>query len=69
MLHARIEVSQIMSLFQVRAVITEFAPGTDPVQWSSPALTIDLPEDVLSQDALSITMECIRVWSEVTIPR
>lgn len=66
MLHARIEVAQIMDVFQVRAVIHEFAPGTDPVTWTAKNLTLELPDDVISQDALSIVIECIRLWSEMT---
>jgi hypothetical protein len=66
MLHARIEVAQILDLFQVRAVITEFSPGTDPVVWSSGNLTLDLPEDVTNEDALTIVLAAIRLWSEMT---
>lgn len=66
MLHARLEVAQILDTFQVRAVISEFAPGTDPVVWTSAPLTLELPDDVISQDALSITIECFRLWSEMT---
>lgn len=67
MLHARLEVAQILDLFQVRVQITEFSPGTDPVIWTSSPLQIDLPEDVKDQDALSIVIQCIRLWSDMTI--
>lgn len=67
MLHARIEVAQILDTFQVRAVIHEFSAGQEPVVWSSKAITLNLDDEVLSQDALSITLECIRLWSEMTI--
>lgn len=66
MLHATIYVDQIMTAFQVRAVITEFAPGTDPVVWSSGVLTLDLDDDQVQEDALSITLECLALWSEMT---
>lgn len=69
MLHARLEIAQVLDVFQVRAVITEFAPGTDPVQWSSKPITLEFPDEVLSQDALTITLECIRLWSEMTNSR
>lgn len=69
MLHARVEVAQILDTFQVRAVIHEFAPGTDPVVWTSKPLTLDLPDSTLEEDALSIVIECIRLWSEMTISR
>lgn len=66
MLHARLEVAQILNVFQVRAVISEFQPGTDPVIWTSSPLTLDLPDDMLENDALTITIECFRLWSEMT---
>lgn len=68
MLHARLEVAQILDQFQVRCVIHEFAAGQEPAIWTSPNFTLELPEDVLSGDALSITLEAIRLWSEMTIP-
>lgn len=69
MLHARIEIAQILDVFQVRAVIHEFAPATDPTVWTSSPITLELPEDVLEQDSLSIILECIRLWSEMTNPK
>lgn len=67
MLHARIEVAQILSMYQVRCVITEFAPGTDPTTWSSKPLTIDFADAAESHDALTTVLELIRLWSEMTI--
>ena len=67
MLHARLEVAQILDTFQVRAVIHEFAAGTEPVVWTSSPITLHLPDDMLNEDALSIIIECFRLWSEMTI--
>lgn len=67
MLHARLEVAQVLHLFQVRCLITEFAPGTDPVQWSSQPLTLELPEGTDDEDALSTVLRLIALWSERTI--
>lgn len=67
MLHARVEVAQILDTFQVRAVIHEFAAGTEPVVWTSAPITLNLPDDMIIEDALSITIECLRLWSEMTI--
>jgi len=67
MLHATVTVTQVLDKFVVSARITEFAPGEDPVVWQEKHKTLTLPDDVVSQDALSITLECIRLWSEMTI--
>lgn len=67
MLHARVEVAQILDTFQVRAVIHEFSAGQEPVIWSSKPVTLEFPDDVLNEDALSITIAAIRLWSEMTI--
>ena len=67
MLHARIEVAQILDSFQVRAVIHEFSPGSDPVIWESINSTFPLPAFLENADALTITLELIRLWSEKTI--
>lgn len=67
MLHATLHVAQVLDSFVVSVRITEFAPGVDPVVWDQKSLTLNLPDDITSQDALSITLECIRIWSEMTI--
>lgn len=66
MLHARLEVAQILDHFQVRMVIHEFAPGTDPVIWESAPVTVEMPKDLEHSDALSTTMRLIQIWSEMT---
>lgn len=67
MLHARLEIAQILDMFQVRCVITEFAPGTDPTQWSSKPLTIVAPDIQDDSSALSTVIALFRLWSELTI--
>ena len=67
MLHARIEVAQILDIFQVRCVIHEFAPGTDPVIWSQHPLTIPLPGELEDASPLSTVIALISLWSEMTI--
>jgi hypothetical protein len=66
MLHARLEVAQILDRFEVRVAITEFAPGTDPVFWSSAPLILEMPEDADLEDVLSTVLTLIRLWSEST---
>lgn len=66
MLHARIDVAQVLDMFQVQAVIHEFAPGVDPVVWKSAPITLELPAEAESQDALSTIFDVIRIWSEST---
>lgn len=66
MLHARLEVAQILDLFQVRAVITEYSNDADPVVWVSENVTLELPDDVMDEDALSIVIRLIGLWSEST---
>lgn len=67
MLHARLEIAQILNVFQVRCVITEFSPGTDPTFINSAPLTLELPDEEMDRDVLSITLDLIRLWSEMTI--
>lgn len=67
MLHARLEIAQVLDLFQVRCVITEFSPGNDPTQWSSAPLTIVAPDSTEDSSALTTVLELIRLWSEMTI--
>lgn len=68
MLRARLEVQQVLSTYEVRCLITEFAPGVDPVQWTSKTMTVDLGPAYDDQDPLTITLACLRIWSEMTIP-
>lgn len=67
MLHARLEVAQILDMFQIRCVISEFAPGIDPVYIDSGNQTIVLEELDDHEDALSTVIRLIRLWSEMTI--
>jgi len=66
MLHARIEVAQIMDSYAIRAVITEFNAGSDPEVFTTDSGPILMTEDELSQDALSIIHNALRLWSEST---
>jgi len=67
MLHAHLQVAQIMDLFEVRCSITEFQPGTDPVTWTSTPMSLILPDDWMQDDALSTTLRLLALWSERTI--
>lgn len=67
MLHAHIQVAQILDIFQVRASITEFFPGEDPVLWTAPERTLILPDGWEHDDALTTTLRLLRLWSGVTI--
>jgi len=67
MLHARLEMIQILDVFQVRAVITEILPGAEPAIWSSKPLTVPLDELAGNEDALSTAIAAFRLWSESTI--
>ena len=67
MLHARIEVAQVLDMFQVRAAITEFSPGRDPEITVSAPITLELPVELESADALTITLRILALWSEMTI--
>lgn len=67
MLHAVIYVDQILDLFQVRAIITEFHAGADPVTWTSAPSSHVLPDDIEQEDALSTTLRLLALWSERTI--
>lgn len=67
MLHARIEVAQVLDMFEVRAVITEFQAGADPVLWESRPQSFVLPDGWEREDALSTTLSLLALWSERTI--
>ena len=67
MLHAVIYIDQILDLFQVRVVITEFQAGADPVIWTSAPSSHVLPNDVEQEDALSTILRLLALWSERTI--
>lgn len=67
MLHAQIQVAQVLDMFEVRATITEFQPGVDPVFWSSRPESFVLPDDWQQEDALSTVLRLIALWSERTI--
>lgn len=67
MLHARIDVVQILDRFQVGAEITEYTAGADPTVWTQRPLMFELAEADTSEDALTIAIRAIRLWSEMTI--
>jgi len=69
MIAATIRIVQVLDLFEVRAVITVFSPGMDPEQFDSTPVRVQLPDDVMSQDALSITKTLTGIWSEMTISK
>lgn len=69
MLHAHLMVVQIMDLFEVRAVITEFDAGAEPVIWKSSPRSLILPDGWEEDDALTTTLRLISLWSEVTTER
>ena len=67
MLHARLEVAQILDMLEVRAVIHEFTPGTDPVTWEAQKFTMTMDDEDVNSDALTIILKAISLWSEKTI--
>lgn len=67
MLHARIDVVQILDRFQVAAELTEFTAGQDPVVWSQRPLLFTLEDLDPNEDALYTAIRVIRIWSEMTI--
>lgn len=69
MLHAHLMVVQIMDLFEVRAVISEFSPGHEPTIWKSVPRSLILPDGWEEDDALTTTLRLISLWSEVTTER
>lgn len=67
MLHARLEVIQVLDHFQVRVLITEMHPGFEPTHWSSRSETFSLDDYDINEDALSTVIRLIGLWSERTI--
>lgn len=67
MLHARIEVAQLLDMFQISCVITEFHAGEDQTQFIERPMVLELPVEALSEDPLSIVIRAIALWSERTI--
>lgn len=67
MLHARIDVAQILDRFQVGCEITEFTAGEDPTVWTQRPVLFTVEDGSLSDDALSTVIKAIRLWSEMTI--
>jgi len=67
MLAATLRIIQVLDMFQVQVVISEFHPGTDPVQWRSTPETFVLQSKDREDDALSTTLKVIALWSERTI--
>jgi len=66
MLHAHLQVAQIMDLFEVRVTIHEFYEGQEPVVWKSVPQSLVLPDGWESEDALSTILRLIALWSEMT---
>lgn len=66
MLAATVRVVQVLDLYEIRAVITEFHPGRDPESFSSTPVRVKLSDEQASQDALSITRTLLALWSERT---
>lgn len=67
MLAATIRVIQILDSFEIRVVITRFQPGMDPEQFVSQSLRVNLDDEEMSQDDLTIIRSLLSLWSEVTI--
>lgn len=67
MLHARIDMVQILDRIQVGAEITEYLAGQDPTVWTQRPLMLSLEEMPPGADALTIMREILRLWSEMTI--
>jgi len=68
MLHAHLQVAQIMDLFEVRCTIHEFLEGQEPVVWHSTPQSLVLPDGWEQDDALSTMLRLIALWSEMTNP-
>lgn len=66
MLHAHLQVAQIMDLFEVRCTIHEFQEGAEPVVWHSVPQSLVLPDGWEQEDALSTMLRLIALWSEMT---
>lgn len=67
MLHARLEIIQVLDHFQTRFVITEIAAGQEPATFIQEPMTLDMPEIDNHHDALSTILALLRLWSERTI--
>jgi len=67
MLAATVRIVQVLDLFEVRVVISTFAPGMDPEQFQAQVLRVKLDDELENEDPLTITRELLRLWSEVTI--
>lgn len=67
MLHARLEIAQVLDHFQVRCVITEFSPGNEPEQFATKSEFLELPAELVQADSLSTILGLIGLWSERTI--
>jgi len=66
MLHARLEVAQILNILEIRAVITEFSAGQDPEVFVAENFSCALEELEDDGDSLSIVISALRLWSEMT---
>lgn len=69
MLHARIDVAQILGMFQVGAEITEFSAGNDPTVWVMRPILLELPDSADSGDVLTNIQTILALWSERTISK
>lgn len=66
MMSVQITVVQVLDQFLIGCRITEFEAGADPTVWEQKPLRVDLPDELLSEDPLTITRELIALWSEMT---
>jgi hypothetical protein len=67
MLSARVTVVQVLDVWQVGIMISEFAPGLEPTQWVQKPVQLSLPVESDLDDSLSTILAVIRLWSERTI--
>lgn len=66
MLHATLQVGQILDVFEVRVVISQFEAGQDPVLWESMPEILNLPPEFENSDPLSTLIALLALWSERT---
>lgn len=67
MLAATIRLVQVLDTYEIRAVISVFAPGMDPEQFAARPLTVQLTDELEGADPLTITRALLALWSEMTI--
>lgn len=67
MLHARIDIAQVLDMFQVSCEITEFHAGEDPTRWIERPVVLTLEEPDTHMDSLATVIHLLTLWSERTI--